>query len=256
MELRVLGCHGGQTNEHRTSAFLVDGRLGIDAGALTSELTLAEQKKVRAVLVSHCHMDHIRDLATLADTRCQSGGPTIVLAGTVETIAALKTHYFNDLLWPDFTKIRTRTNGPTIRYLVMRPEREVEIAGYQVRAVLVHHTVESAGFIVRRGRSSFAYSGDTGPTDRLWKLLEGVGDLKALVMEVSFPNAQQALATISGHHTPRTLEVELLKLGDRKGLPILLFHIKPSFERAVLRELSRIRGRNLTILSPGDTFIL
>jgi cAMP phosphodiesterase len=255
MELRVLGCHGGQTNEHRTSAFLVDGKLGIDAGALTSELTLAEQKKVRAVLVSHCHLDHIRDLATLADTRCQSGGPTLLLAGTAATIAALKEHYFNDVLWPDFTKIPIRDDGPTIRYVVMRPERELDIAGYGVRAVLVHHTVESAAFVVRKGKSTLAYSGDTGPTERLWKVLEGV-DLKALVMEVSFPNAEQALATVSGHHTPRTLEAELEKLGQREGLPILLFHIKPTFERAVLRELSRIRGRNLTILSPGDTFIL
>ena len=254
MELRVLGCHGGQTNEHRTSAFLVDGRVAIDAGALTSELTLAEQRKLRAVLVSHCHMDHIRDLATLADTRCQSGGPTIVMAGTAGTIAALRTHYFNDLLWPDFSKIKTPL-GPTIRYLVMRPEREVDIAGYRVRPVLVDHTVESAAFIVRRGRSTFAYSGDTGPTDRLWQVLSGV-PLKALLMEVSFPNNQQELATVSGHHTPKTLEVDLDKLGDRPGLPILLFHIKPSFERTVLRELSRIRDRNLTILSPGDTFIL
>jgi 3',5'-cyclic-nucleotide phosphodiesterase len=75
-------------------------------------------------------------------------------------------------------------------------------------------------------------------------------------MEVSFPNAEQELATVSGHHTPRTLQVDLGKLGDRQGLPILVFHIKPTFERTVLRELSRIRGRNLTILSPGDTFIL
>lgn len=254
MELRVLGCHGGQTNEHRTSAFLVDGRLAIDAGALTSELTLPEQRRLRAVLVSHCHLDHVRDLATLADTRCQAGGPTIVLAGTAGTVAALRTHYFNDLLWPNFARIRTPL-GPTIRYQVLKPEREVEVGGYHVTPVLVDHSVESAAFIVRRGRATFAYSGDTGPTDRLWQVLSGV-DLKALLMEVSFPNDQQELATVSGHHTPRTLEVDLAKLGERNGLPILLFHIKPAFERTVLRELSRIRGRNLTILNPGDTFIL
>ena len=218
------------------------------------ELSLGEQKRLRAVLVSHCHMDHVRDLATLADTRCQAGGPTIVLAGTAGTIAALREHYFNDLLWPDFTKIRTPL-GPTVRYQVLRPEKQVRIGGYAVKPVLVSHTVESAAFVVQRGRSAFAYSGDTGPTERLWKVLAGV-DLKALVMEVSFPNSQQMLATVSGHHTPRTLEAELGKLGDREGLPILLFHIKPQFERAVLRELSRIRGRHLTILSPGDTFIL
>jgi ribonuclease BN (tRNA processing enzyme) len=254
MELRVLGCHGGETPDHRTSAFLVDGRIGIDAGALTSELTLAEQKRVRAVLVSHCHMDHIQDLATLADSRCQAGGPTLLLAGTAATIAALKAHFFNDLLWPDFTRIKTPL-GPTIQYRVMKPERIYDIGGYSVRAVLVSHTVESAAFVLRRGRSTIAYSGDTGPTKRLWEVLEGI-DLKALLMEVSFPNSQQKLATASGHHTPQTLAAELEKLGERRDLPILLFHIKPTFERMVLRELSRIRGRNLSVLHPGDTFIL
>ncbi|MBI2895184.1 MAG: 3',5'-cyclic-nucleotide phosphodiesterase [Deltaproteobacteria bacterium] len=254
MELRVLGCHGGETPAHRTSAFLIDGKVGIDAGALTSELTLAEQRRVQSVLVSHCHMDHIQDLATMADTRCQAGGPTLQLAGTEATIGALKAHFFNDLLWPDFTKIKT-PKGPTIRYLVLKPEVTYDVSGYSVRAVLVSHTVESAAFVVRRGRSTIAYSGDTGPTTRLWEVLRSL-DLKALLMEVSFPNAQQRLATASGHHTPRTLASELDKLGDRSDLPILLFHIKPTFERAVLRELTRIRGRNLSILHPGDTFIL
>ena len=37
------------------------------------------------------------------------------------------------------------------------------------------------------------------PTDRLYEVLNGVKNLKALLMEVSFPNAQQELATASGH---------------------------------------------------------
>lgn len=255
MDLRVLGCHGGETPDHRTSSFLVDGKLGIDAGALTSSLSLEEQRKVAAVLVSHSHMDHIRDLATLADNRCQAGGPTLVVAGTPGTLDSLRTHFFNDSIWPDFSRIMTK-RGPTISYKVLQPERPYTIAGYQIRPVLVNHTVESSGFVVTKGGRSLGYSGDTGPTERLWKVLSKVSKLRALLMEISFPNAQQPLATVSGHHTPQTLDAELKKLNGHKGLPVLLYHIKPTFEREVVREVRRLRGWNLRIVKNGDRFRL
>ena len=253
MLLRVLGCHGGETPDHRTSSFLVDGRLAIDAGALTSSLSLAEQRKVSAVLVSHSHMDHIRDLATLADNRCQAGGPTLVVAGTPGTLDALRTHFFNDSIWPDFSRIMTRM-GPTIAYKILQPERAYKIAGYLVRAVLVNHTVESSGFVVTKGRKSLGYSGDTGPTERLWKVLNNVSNLRALLMEISFPNAQQALATVSGHHTPQTLEQELGKLNGHGKLPVLLYHIKPACEREVIREIRRLARKNLLVVRNGQRF--
>ena len=104
MELRILGCHGGESPKHKTSSFLIDERIALDAGAVTSMLTLEEQKRVDSVLVSHAHLDHIKDLATLADNRCQQAGPPLVVAGLPETIAILKAHFFNDLLWPDFSR--------------------------------------------------------------------------------------------------------------------------------------------------------
>ena len=89
MQLRVLGCHGGETPKHRTSSFLVGDEVAIDAGAITSSLSLREQERIRSVLVSHPHMDHIRDLATLADNRCQQGGSTLDIVGVPATIEAL-----------------------------------------------------------------------------------------------------------------------------------------------------------------------
>jgi len=253
MELRVLGCHGGETPDHRTSSFLIDGRLAIDAGALTSSLHLAAQKRVAAVLVSHSHMDHIRDLATLADNRCQAGGPTLVVAGTPGTLDSMRQHFFNDSIWPDFSRIMT-PRGPTIRFKILQPERLYKVAGYQVRPVLVNHTVESSGFVVTKGGRSLGYSGDTGPTHRLWKVLSATRRLRALLMEISFPNAQQALATVSGHHTPQTLDAELQKLNGHRDLPVLLYHIKPTFERQVIREVRRLRGWNLHVVRNGERF--
>src|SRR5262245_248408 len=199
MELRVVACHGGETPRHRTSAFVVDERLAIDAGSLTSGMELKAQFRLQACIVSHAHLDHIRDLATIADNRCQADCEPLIVAATKETIGSLKKHFFNNHLWPDFSVIPNKAR-PTIQFLELKPEKKVEIAGYQVQSVLVSHTIESCGFIVHGSDATIAYSGDTGPTDRLWQLLDAEPNLKALLLEVSFPDREQKLATVSGHH--------------------------------------------------------
>jgi len=255
MELRVLGCHGGESVKHRTSSFLLDGKLGVDAGAVTSMLTIEEQKSVEAVLVSHAHLDHVRDLATLADNRAQTGGPPVIIAGIAETIAALKTHFFNDVLWPNFAKLPT-AGQPAIVFEELVPEVPKVIAGMTTRAVLVSHTIDACGFVVQNGKAAVAYSGDTGPTQRFWEVLAETPELRALLMEVSFPNEMDWLAKVSGHHTPETLGRELLKLGARRDLPVLLYHIKPVFEERTERELAKLGGSAIEICRLGDQYVL
>ena len=255
MQLRILGCHGGETPKHRTSSFLVGDSLAVDAGAITSGLSLREQERIQSVLVSHPHMDHIRDLATLADNRCQQGGTTLEIVGIPATIEALRKHFFNDLIWPDFTKIDAK-DGPTVRFVEVQPNEVASVDGFEVTPVLVNHTVDTSAFIIRDGDKSIVYGGDTGPTDELWTRINALDDLQALMMEVSFPNDEAQLAHDSRHLTPQTLGAELDKLTQSDELPILLYHIKPTFEQRVLRELASLRGRNLQILQLHEEFIL
>ncbi|MBK7402936.1 MAG: 3',5'-cyclic-nucleotide phosphodiesterase [Myxococcales bacterium] len=259
MNLTVVGCHGGETPKHRTSGFVLraGGRaLAIDAGCLTSGLTLKEQCSLDAVLVSHGHMDHLKDLATLADNRCQNNCPPLEIVSIKQTIDILKKHFFNGLLWPDFTKIPSARH-PTITYRTLRKEQTTEVAGFEVKAIMVSHTIDACAFVVRGKGGVLAYSGDTGPTERLWEVLNDTPDLSLMLMEISFPNEQQKLATASGHHTPQTLGPELLKLDRHREVPMLLYHIKPTFERVVSRELTKIKnGTDLQILRIGDEFKL
>ncbi|WP_437784719.1 MBL fold metallo-hydrolase [Sorangium sp. So ce1097] len=255
MELRVIGCHGGETPKHRTCAFLVDDVLAIDAGSLTSGLEMKEQARIEACLVSHAHLDHIRDLATIADNRCQLGCPPLVIAGTRETLRTLKKHFFNNVLWPDFAVIPTPAQ-PTIQYLELKPERPTPVAGRLVRAVHVTHTIDASAFVIEGSGGAIAYSGDTGPTDRLWEVLNQQQNLRALLMEVSFPDREQRLATVSGHHTPQTLAVELQKYRAPKDLPTMLYHIKPVFQNEVERECAALKGLNLEVLQLMDHFVL
>jgi cAMP phosphodiesterase len=255
MDLRVIGCHGGETPKHRTSAFVLDDDLTLDAGSLTSGIDLVGQCKLEACLISHAHLDHIRDLATLADNRVQNGCKPLLVAATKGTVRVLKKHFFNNLIWPDFSVIPT-PEKPTIRYVELKPEEPTAIAGRTVRAVMVDHTIEGSAFIIENKEGGVAYSGDTGPTTRLWELLNEVKNLRALLMEVSYPNSKQELATISGHHTPRTLGVEMKKYRAPKDLPTLLYHIKPTFQAAVEKECAALKGVNMTVCRLGDQFVL
>jgi 3',5'-cyclic-nucleotide phosphodiesterase len=222
-------------------------------------MELNAQCALDAVLVSHAHLDHIRDLATIADNRSQNNAPPLLVAGTKQTIDILRKHFFNNLLWPDFTKIPTES-APTIRYVVLKPEVVTDVAGYKVRAIMVSHTIECCAFAVecpaKKGGGTIAYSGDTGPTERLWQVLNETPNLRAMLMEVSFPNEQQELANVSGHHTPSTLGLEMKKYKKPKDLPTFLYHIKPSFQARVEKEVAKLKGLNLTVLNLGDHFIL
>lgn len=255
MELRVLGCHGGETPRHRTTAFLLDERLAIDAGSLTSQLELAEQDRLEGVLLSHAHIDHIRDLATVADNRCQRECAPLQVFATGATIAHLRTHFFNGVLWPDFAAIPSTTE-PTIRYVEIPVERPTDVLGYRVTPIDVNHTIESAAFIIDDGKGTIGFSGDTGPTDRFWEVLNQQPNIKALLMEVSFPDRETGLALVSGHHTPRTLLADLQKYRSPQDLPTLLYHIKPPFQAEVEQECAKLERVNLHVLKLTDQFIL
>lgn len=108
-------------------------------------MELSAQAKLEAFLVSHAHIDHVRDLATLADNRCQMQYPPLIVAGTKQTLAALRHHIFNGVVWPDFSKIPSEC-GFTIEYLELEPDVSAPVAGKLVRPTLVDHSVESASF--------------------------------------------------------------------------------------------------------------
>ncbi len=258
MELYVVGCHGGETPNHRASAFVLDSTLAIDCGSITRGLTLADQAKLEGCVVSHAHLDHVRDLATLADNRCQLACKPFVIGGTKETLDTLKLHFFNNRLWPDFSKIST-SSGPVIVFEELEIEVPKIIAGKTIRAVTVTHTIDAAGFIIEGDTGALAYSGDTGPTDHFWEVLATVPRLKTLLMEVSFPNQESGIAKVSGHHTPLSLAADLQKLAALPGiqpdaLPTLLFHMKPVFQKAVETECASLKGLSLEVAQLDDMF--
>ena len=249
MKLQVLGCHGGELPSCRTTCFLVDDVLALDAGALTSTLTLEQLCKVDDIVVGHSHFDHIKDLPLLADLVIGRREHPVTIHASRECAKALREYMFNNSLWPDFTKIPTAKN-PVLQIKSFRAGASFKIGRYHVKSVPVTHPVESCGFLVTDGEVSVAMSGDTGPTTKLWQVLNKAKNLKAVLMETSFPNKLQQLADISGHLTPHTLQGELGKF-RRNGAAVLLYHLKPAFVPQLKKELA---GMPVEVLELGDVF--
>lgn len=254
MRLRILGCSGGELPRHRTTCFLVDGKLAVDAGALTQSLPLDELLEIDDIVLTHSHFDHVKDVPLLSDLLVGRRRRPVRIHASPECARALREDIFNGRLWPDFTRIPSAA-APAIEIRPFDPERSFRAGRYTVRPVPVDHPVEAVGFIVSDGKATFAVSGDTGPTTRFWTRVNAEKKLKALLVELSFPNALQPLADVSGHLTPRTLAGELAKL-ERNGFPVLLYHLKPAHLAALRRELARLALPNVRVLRAGDRFTL
>jgi cAMP phosphodiesterase len=238
VKLKVLGPHGGELPGCKSTCLLVDDCLALDAGSLTSMLNLEQLAKVDDILLTHSHFDHVKDLPMMSDVMVGVRDRPVVIHSNTECIATLQKNIFNNVLWPDFTKIPTRKN-PVFKLRSFKAGAKVKVGQYDVKSVLVSHPVESCGFVISDGEVSMAISGDTGPTEKFWKVLNTVENLKLVLVECSFPNQLQALADISGHFTPQTLERELDKF-DRRGAEVLAYHLKPAFLGQLHKELSRL----------------
>lgn len=238
MRLRILGPHGGELPGCKSTCFLVDDRLALDAGALTSTLGLQGLSKLDDILLTHSHFDHVKDLPMLSDVVMGCRDNPITIHSNAGCIRALRENLFNDILWPDFSRIPTRKN-PIFKLRSFKAGSSFKVGGYAVRSVVVSHPVESCGYVLSDGEVSMGISGDTGPTEQFWKVLNRAKPLKVLLMECSFPNQLQALADLSGHHTPQTVERELEKF-DRRGCEVVLYHLKPAFLSQLKKEVRHL----------------
>jgi cAMP phosphodiesterase len=253
VRLQVLGCSGGELPGHRTTCFLVDGKLAVDAGALTGSLTLEELVAIDDILLTHSHFDHVKDVPLLADLVVGRRKRPLRIHASRQCARTLRESIFNDELWPDFTRIPD-ARKPVIEIVPFDPSKPFRVGKYRVAPVPVCHPVESVGYVLSDGKGSVAFSGDTGPTTRLWKRVNAEKKkLKAIFVELSFPSRLQGLADVSGHLTPATLATELTKI-ERDGQPVLLYHLKPAFMAELERELSDLRLDNVRILERGEEF--
>jgi ribonuclease BN (tRNA processing enzyme) len=252
VRLRILGCSGGELPRHKTTCFLVDGKLAIDAGALTSSLSLEELLRVDDIVLTHSHFDHVKDVPLMADLLVGRRKTPVRVHASTACARTLRRSVFNGELWPDFTRIPDARH-PVLEIRPFDPARPFKVGRYTFRPAPVCHPVESVGFVLTDGKAELAISGDTGPTVAFWKKVNAAKRLGALLVELSFPNDLQGLADVSGHLTPNTLATELAKL-TRNGFPVLLYHLKPAYVATLRREVAALGLEGVRILKVGDQF--
>ncbi|MDX8402719.1 MAG: 3',5'-cyclic-nucleotide phosphodiesterase [Mariprofundaceae bacterium] len=260
MKIKVLGCYGGQLLGFHLTSFLVNESILLDAGSPTEALSLEEQHGIRHIFISHTHLDHIKDIAFLADNRSlkRLGGNennrTIIIHSLPENLEVLRMHYLNDEIWPDFTRIPT-ADDPILRLSPIYPEQPVEADGLRITPIPVTHPVPCTGFLLEENGMQFLYTADTGRTDRIWEVANAQPNLKGIIMDCSFPNAYEHLAEISGHLTPNGMRDELAKFDGLGEVPVYLYHMKPESLNIMTAEVEKMDIPHLRMLTQVDELL-
>ncbi len=240
MKLRVLGCSGGIGGRHlRTTSFLVDHDVLIDAGTGVGDLSLAELSLIDYVFVTHSHLDHVTSIPFLVDTVGGMRAQPIKVYATRGTIEIMKNHLFNWSIWPDFAEIPS-PEAPFMRYEEIEVGRPVTLGDREITPLPALHTVPAVGYRLDSGRGSLVFTGDTGPNDELWREVNHVANLKFLIIETAFSNKERQLADMSRHLCPSTLVEELAKL--RRPAEVYVTHLKPGEIELTMQEIEECAG--------------
>lgn len=247
MRLKVLGAYGASDAEHNLTGYLIDDWLAVDAGTLTSKLSLAQQARIQAVYITHSHADHIRDLPHLILNRYSLNAAPLTVFAAKEVMELLTAHVFNGWVWPDFSKLASPlTSKPAVHYRALVPGKKLAFNDIGLTAVTVDHIVPAYGVVVEMGAQSIVFTGDTGPTQEIWKRTNKTPGVVAVVTEASFPNDQQSLADETAHLSPQTFGEELKKIAV--DAPVYASHRKIPFERDIESQIRNLRDRRARVL--------
>ena len=258
MNIRVLGCSGSIAAGSRTTAFLLDDDVLIDAGTGVGELSLDELARIEHILISHSHLDHVLSIGLLADSvmrrRSAEGRGPIRVHALPETIAALRAHIFNGVIWPDFTRLPS-ADEPILKFFTFAVGDVLELGGRRIEVLSAEHTVPAVGFAVLGGtHGAWVFTGDTGPNPALWERLSTL-KVAHLVIETAFSDEEEHLARISRHLCPSALGRELRKLGGQVNVHIT--HIKPGEVDAVMTQIAALgTSHRIHSLGSGDVLQL
>ncbi len=258
MQIRVLGCAGSIAAGCRTTSFLIDGDILVDAGTGVGDLTLDEMARVDHILVSHSHLDHVLAIGLLADSvtrrRRAEQRPPVQVHALPATLAALRAHVFNGVIWPDFTRLPSAEH-PVLAFVPIAVGDTLQLGGRRIEVLPAEHTVPACGFAAFDAHGgAWVYTGDTGPNPALWERLAALR-VRMLVIETAFRDEEQALARVSQHLHPARLREELTAL--EQPAEVLVTHVKPGELDSVMTQIAAQGGRHrVRGLVSGEVLVL
>ncbi len=278
MKVRVLGCSGAIGINCRTTSFLLDDDILVDAGTGVGDLTLDEMQRIDHVLLTHSHLDHVVSLPLMVDAVSSRRSKPLQVHALQATLNALKAHIFNNVIWPDFSQI-PKPDAPFISFHPLELGNTFELCGKHIEVLPAVHSVPAAGYAVRslnagefgKGdtaeidtseNGNWVFTGDTEQNPALWARINQL-NVAMLVIETAFSNRESGLAKRSQHLSPDSLESELACIGNGRRYPIYITHTKPAETELIMAEIGRFnqnesgtaaQARDIRWLSAGQIF--
>lgn len=256
MNIRFLGTHNEESRDTRLVSVLIDGVLAVDAGSLVSELSFPEQEKIRAILLSHGHYDHIRAIPAFAFNNSHK---TTKVFATEYTLEILTSHLVDGLIYPKFTERTAFLERPALEFCPLETFSPQDIEGYRVTAVPLKHPVETVGFeIASQDGKTVLYITDTGPgLNTLWEHLSP--DL--FIVDTTYPNRLENVALDAGHLCPQMLLKELLDFRQvKRYLPrVVVIHWSPRLRDEIMVDLGKVADEldiSIEMANEGDSIVI
>lgn len=250
MQTLLLGSHNLETRSTRHTCYLIDGVLAVDAGSLVTGLSTPELEGIQALLLTHHHFDHTRDVPTLGLVR-RDAAAALAVYGLAETLEGTRRHLMDGEVYPDFTE-PLNEDPPRFVARAFTPGVAFKAAGHEVKALPVPHPVPAVGYIVRDGQGAcIAITGDTGGD--LMPFFRDPWAPQTLFVEATFPDQQKDLARLTGHLTPGLLRDQLVAAKEQGlSLPkIIAVHRGLGSEADLLRQLAHVKADLGVQLVPG-----
>lgn len=233
------------------TSFVINDVLAIDAGSIGFWGSAQDQARIKHVLISHSHIDHVASLPIFVENVFEGRRESVTIYGSAAVLDSLRRDFFNDRLWPDFLGL-SRPEAPFLKLVELHAEQTIELHGLRITPVPVNHVVPTQGFIIQDPRSSVVIASDTAATEAIWDQAARLPDLQAVFLEATFPESLTWLADLSKHLTPRTFALEMEKLAP--AVKFFVVHIKARYREEVLAELRALRKPNLEIAEPGKEY--
>lgn len=232
---------------------ILDDDVLVDAGTGVGDLSITELSLIDHVFITHSHLDHVTSLPFLLDTVAWFRDRPVTVYATRPTLTVLREHLFNWKLWPDFSVIPD-LQQPAMRYREIDIGETIELdGGRKIMPVPANHVVPAVGYTIDSGTASLLYTGDTTTNDALWPLVNGISNLRYLIIETALSDREEALAVVSKHLSPRLLAVELSKL--RHEPEIYITHLKPREAELIMDEIAaHLPGRKPQMLRNNQVF--
>lgn len=248
MKIAVLGAHNCESQNTRFMSLLIDDILALDAGALTSSQPFSSQQKLKAILLTHHHYDHVRDIPAIG-MNLFLNEVSVDVYSIRSVYDALAAHMLNGELYPRFFEHPQKC--PVLRFTAVEPGKVFQVEGYSVLPLSMNHAVPTVGYYVTssEGKSVF-YTGDTGTG-----LAESLKDIspQLLIVEVTAPNRYEYSIKGPGHLTPNLLKQELAGFLKLRGyLPqVVTVHMNPGLEQEIAAELKLVSEDMDTAITPA-----